>query len=162
MSSGHQRATHAWLKCPRAQAPDWHQVRESASYSSPSAHSGLSRVSLPAPGCNVFPLAAGPEEAGFCFGYLSFLSAFPKDTRVSSPVSSLPSPPPPPQSGCHLAPFIHCCHFCNPSPLAVNFNLLSYRGNLYSVQGDPCMRPGHQKGSWEFSIPWPRSGCRRC
>lgn len=69
---------------------------------------------------------------------------------------------PSPQSGCHLAPLIHCCHFCNPSPLAVNFNLLSYRGNLYSVQGDPCMRPGHQKGSWEFSIPWPSSGCRRC
>lgn len=27
---GHQRATHDWLKRPRAQAPDWHQVRKSS------------------------------------------------------------------------------------------------------------------------------------
>lgn len=27
---GHQRATHDWLKRPRAQAPHWHQDRKSS------------------------------------------------------------------------------------------------------------------------------------
>lgn len=87
-SIGHQRATHVRVKCPRAQAPDWHQAGESGSYSSPSGHPGLSRVCLACSSLQCPSLAAGAEEADFCSSYLGPLSAFPGDTGVSSPVLS--------------------------------------------------------------------------
>lgn len=92
--SGHQRATHAWLNRPRAQAPDWHQDRALKPLWSP----GLTRVPLPCSSLQC--LLFGPQrgEVRLLSSYLSLPSASP-GTQGSQPCSR-------PEPGCQFASLV--------------------------------------------------------
>lgn len=145
MSSGHQRATHARLKGPRAQAPDWHQDNRSGSHSSPSGHLRLSRVPLPR--CSLQCLFGHQRGGGrLLFGLPKPPSCLPRDSGVSSPVPSQ-------NQGATLLQSQMAGSPVAPPTLAVSSNLLSYRGICTKSKVTLARGPAVRKGAGNFPFP---------
>lgn len=139
--SGHQRATHAWLNRPRAQAPDWHQDRALKPLWSP----GLTRVPLPCSSLQC--LLFGPQRGGsqalvqlpkppFCLPWDAGVSAlFPPRTRV--PVCFVGRSP----------------ALFSPSHTGVSSELLPYRGIHAKGKVTLAWGPAVRKGAGDFPRP---------